>query len=239
MASSRERIRIENRLLAALPHEELERLLPHLEPVRLPRNRIVFLSGQPVRQAYFPNSGSISLLAINENGASIELCMVGNEGVVGVPIILKIDTMPYQAMVQLATDALMVKRAVLMNEFNRGGWLQTLMLRYTQVLLTQFAQAAVCNHFHPIEKRLCRWLLMAHDRMKSDTLTITQEMISQMLGIPRTGVTMAAGDLQRAGLIHYSRGKIVILNRTELETAVCECYGILRNEFDQFLNRAD
>jgi CRP-like cAMP-binding protein len=238
MASARERIPIENRILAALPPDELERLLPHLELVRLPRNRIVFLSGEPVRHAYFPNNGSISLLAVNENGASIELCMVGNEGVVGVPIILRINKMPYQAAVPLATDALRIKRTVLTNEFERGGWLQTLMLRYTQVLLTQFGQAAVCNHFHPIEKRLCRWLLMAHDRTGSDTLMITQEMISQMLGIPRTAVTMSAGELQKAGLIHYSRGKIVIFNRKELEAASCECYGILRDAFDQFLKVA-
>jgi CRP-like cAMP-binding protein len=238
MASRRENIRIENHLLAALPEDELERLLPHLEVVRLTRNRIVFLSGEPLRHAYFPNSGSISLLAINENGASIELCMVGNEGVVGVPIVLRINKMPYQAITQVPTDALRVRRAVLAEELDRGGWLQTLMLRYTQVLLTYFGQAAVCNHFHPIEKRLCRWLLMAHDRTKSDTLPITQEMISQLLGIPRTGVTMAAGELQKAGLIHYSRGKIIIFNRRELESSACECYRILRDEFDQFLKVA-
>lgn len=228
---------IQNRLLAALPREEYERLLPNLEAVHLPHGKIIYHVGDIVRYAYFLNDGQISMLSITEEGTTIEVAMVGSEGAVGIPIILRSNKTPCEVMVQISVkSAMKVKAEVLRNEFDRGGKFQDLMLRYTQVLLTQITQSAVCNRFHTSEQRLARWLLIANDLVKSDTFCLTHEFIAHMLGTTRTGVTMAAGVLQRARLISYSRGKIMVLDRKGLEASSCECYKVIREEFDHFLD---
>lgn len=224
---------ISNRLLAALPREEYERLLPHLEPVHLKKGATVYDAGDTVRHAYFIKSGMISLLSVTERGETIEVAVVGNEGMIGVPVVLRMSVTPYQSVVQLPGDGLRVRADVLRGEFKQDGQLQELMLKYTHALLTQITQSVVCNRFHSIEQRLCRWLLATGDRAKSESFELTQEFIAQMLGTPRTGVTMAAGPLQDAGIIRYRRGKITILNRQRLERAACECYGIIRSEISQ------
>ncbi|MBA3804974.1 MAG: Crp/Fnr family transcriptional regulator [Acidobacteria bacterium] len=220
----------DNRLLAALPREEYERLSPHLELVRLIPGKILYNVGDAVRYAYFPKGGMVSLLSTTESGRTIEIGMVGNEGMTGIPIILRCDAAPYQVMVQLAGNAQRVKRDALKAEFNRGGRLQELLLRYTHALLTQIAQSAACNRFHTVEARLCRWLLVSRDRVQTDTLHLTQEFLSYMLGVPRTSVTAVARQLQERRLISYRRGKIVILDRTGIEVASCECYRLVREE---------
>jgi CRP-like cAMP-binding protein len=236
MASLTKSFPIENRLLATLGPEEAERLAPGMELVHLPQSKIIYFPGDTVRYAYFPNDGMFSLLSTTEDGATVEVSMVGNEGLVGLPILLQMNLMPYEVMIQITSDAVKIRGDLIKKEFDQGGNFQKLVLRYTHLLLTQIAQSSVCNHFHPVAKRLSRWLLIAQDRVQSETLTLTQEIIAHMLGIPRTGVTMAAGELQRAGLIRYSRGRIVILNREELEAASCECYRIVKEEFDRFLD---
>lgn len=235
MAVAVSRVKPENRLLAALTEDELERLYPHMEVIRLPQSKVLYESGAKVHNLYFPNKGMVSLLSMNSDGTTIEVGMVGDEGVVGLPVILEIDTTPYGAMVQLTAEVIKIKGSVVKAEFSRGGRLHHLLLRYTHVLLTQIAQSVVCNRFHTIEKRLCRWLLIARDRVKTNNLHLTQEIIAHMLGISRTGVTMAAVSLQRAGLIRYSRGRIEILNPRAMEVAACECYQIVREEFDRFI----
>lgn len=234
MPSILDRAQVQNRLLAALPREELERILPSLELVHLEKSVILSVGGDAVEYAYFPNSGMVSLLSTTESGSTIEVAMVGYEGIVGIPPLLRMSTTPYESMIQITSDALKVRSAVLVKEFDRGGILQRLILRYTHVLIAQISQSAVCNRFHTVDKRLCRWLLIARDRVDSDYLDLTQEIIAHMLGTPRTGVTMAACVLQKQGLIRYARGKITILDRPGLETASCECYRILKKEFDQF-----
>jgi CRP-like cAMP-binding protein len=226
---------IKNRLLETLTPEESERLTPGMELVHLPQSKIVYFPGDHVRYAYFPNDGMFSLLSTTEDGATVEVSMVGNEGLIGLPVVLQINQMPYEVMIQITSDAVKIRADLIKKEFDQGGNFQKLVLRYTHLLLTQIAQSSVCNHFHSVTKRLSRWLLIAQDRVQSETLTLTQEIIAHMLGIQRTGVTMAAGELQRAGLIRYSRGKIVLLNREELEAASCECYRIVKEEFDRFL----
>src|SRR6266540_4379856 len=227
--------RIKNRLLAALPHEEYKRLQPQLELIQLSKRRTLYEAGDRIRHAYFLNSGMGSLLAITESGATVEIAMVGNEGMLGLPVVLRSHTTPYRIMIQMPGDAMRIKAEAILAEFKRGGELQDLLLSYTQALITQISQSAVCNRFHTMEKRLCRWLLIAHDRVDGDTFHLTQEIISYMMGAPRTAVTMAAGTLQDAGLIRYKRGKITILDRTALEEAACECYGILAELLDHFL----
>lgn len=224
-----------NYLLAALLRPEYERLAPHLEPVHLARGQTLADAGDTLRYAYFPTNGMVSLLSTTEDGQSIEVAMVGCDGVVGVPIILRVGVMPYWSMVQLPADAMRIKASVLRKEFDRGGQLHDLMLRYTHSLLAQISQSAVCNRFHTVEERLCRWLLISRDRVKSDTINLTQEFIAQMLGTARTGVTMAAVPLQDAGLIRYRRGKITILDRQGLERAACECYAIVKREISHML----
>jgi len=225
-----------NVLLSSLPSDEYEALRQHLEPVRLQPGRMIYNIGDPIQYAYFPNGGQVSLLSITEEGMMIVLAIIGSEGVVGLPVILRINTAPYSAMVQLAVGSTMRVRAdVLRREFDRGGKLQDLLLRYTHVLLAQISQSAVCNRYHTLEERLARWLLMANDIAKKNTINLTQEYIAHMLGTPRTGVTVAAGALQRAGLIRYSRGRITMLNRKAMEGSSCECYNIIRKEFDSFL----
>lgn len=227
---------IENQLLAVLPSEELERLKSQAEVVSLKKGDIICNAGDSVHHAYFINDGMLSLLSSTQSGSVIEVGMVGSEGMVGIPIVLGINTSPYEIMVQIeVSNALRVKAGQLMNEFNRGGRLHGVLLRYTHLVLTQVSQSAVCNRFHQTEERLARWLLVARDRARSDTFMLTHEIISHMLGTPRTGVTMAARILQQRGLITYSRGKITVLNRGGLENFSCECYEVIKDEFEQFL----
>jgi CRP-like cAMP-binding protein len=233
--STRPHFITKNRLLAALPRHEYERLAPHLEPVHLPRGKTIALTGDTLRHAYFPINGMISLLSTSGGGEAIEVAMVGSEGFVGVPIILKVGVTPYWSMVQIQADALRISAAALAREFDRGEQLHDLLLKYTHSLLAHVTQSAVCNRFHTVQERLCRWLLLSRDRVKSDTINLTQEFISQMLGTARTGVTMAAVPLQDAGLIRYRRGKITILDGEGLESAACECYTIVRKEVGHVL----
>ncbi|PYS87929.1 MAG: Crp/Fnr family transcriptional regulator [Acidobacteria bacterium] len=225
-----------NRLLSALPDEEYRHLLPHLELIHLEKGEIIYMARDSIKYVYFPLTGMFSLLSTTESGSTVEVAMVGSEGIVGLPVVLSMDKVPYEVMIQLTSDTLRIEAEILRKEFDRGGRLHELMLRYTHVLITQISQSAVCNRFHTVEKRLCRWLLIARDRVNSNTIDLTQEIIAHMLGIPRTGVTMAAGALQRAGLIRYSRGKIEILDYQRLRDASCECYEIIKEEFDRFLS---
>jgi CRP-like cAMP-binding protein len=227
----------QNSILTFLPHEEFSRLLPHLEIVHLEKGEVIYLTGDSICYAYFPNSGLLSLLSSTESGSTIEVAMVGNEGVVGFSTILKNRVIPYEVAVQLTTEAFRIRAEILQEEFSKGETLQELMLRYLNVLIAQISQVSICNRFHTLEAALSRWLLVVQDRVNLESLDLTQESISHALGVPRTGVTMAAGALQRAGLIRYSRGKIVILNRRGLEDNSCECYRIIRNEFHHFLEQ--
>ena len=224
-----------SRLLALLPRAEYERLLPHLERVSFSLGQVVYESGDRMRYIYFPTSVIISLLYTMENGSSAEMGMAGNEGLVGIALFMGGDTMPNRAVVQSAGDALRMRAKVLQEEFARGGPFQRLLLRYTQALITQMSQTAVCNRLHEIEQQLCRWLLLSHDRLDSDELVMTQELIANMLGVRREGVTTAAGRLQEQGLISYARGRIRILDRRGLEAAVCECYKVVKDEYDRLL----
>lgn len=224
-----------NRILTTLPQEEYERLLPNLSPVRFPQGRVLWNMGDTVGHAFFPLSGMVSLLSVAENGSTIEVGMIGNEGLAGISSILRYNTAPYKVMVQLPVTAMRIRTEVLKQEFNRGGRLQDLLLRYTHVLLTQVSQSAACNRFHTTEKRLCRWLLIGRDRINSDTIHFTQEFLSHMLGVPRTSVTAIAAKIQRLGLISYGRGKIKILDARGLEQFSCECYRIVRDDMEHYL----
>lgn len=228
------RASVENRLLKSLPEDQFERLMPHMHVMKLPQSRVIYEAGAKVSNLYFPNDGMISLLSMNGDGTTIEVGMVGNEGVVGIPVVLRINTTPYGAMVQLPAEVIKIGGEVIKAEFGTRSRLEELLLCYTHVLLTQISQSVVCNRFHTIEKRLCRWLLVARDRVKSDTLNLTQEIIAHMLGISRTGVTNAAGALQKAGFIRYSRGRILLLDRQAMEDFSCECYQITKEEFQRF-----
>jgi CRP-like cAMP-binding protein len=227
---------IENHLLAALPVEEYERILPHLEPLTFSLGEPVYESGKQLKHVYFPTTCIVSLLYTMENGASAEIGVVGNEGVVGIALFMGGDTTPNRAIVQSAGDALRMRAQALRDEFILAGEFQRSLLRYTQSLITQISQTAVCNRLHPIEQQLCRWLLLSHDRLQSDELKMTQELIANMLGVRREGVTYAAGRLQAEGLIKYARGRIAILDRKGLEAAVCECYQVVKDEYDRLLS---
>jgi CRP-like cAMP-binding protein len=222
-----------NQLLAQLPVEEYERLAPNLQAVTFDLGDIVYQSGGHIDYIYFLTEGIVSLLYTMENGMSAEIGVVGNEGVIGIALFLGGDTMPNRALVQSAGKAVRVKAKILQDEFNRGGGFQRLLLRYTQALMTQISQTAVCNRLHPVESQLCRWLLLSHDRLKTDELVMTHDMIANMLGTRREGVTIAAGKLQDAGLINYYRGRIKVIDRAGLEAAVCECYKVVKDEFDR------
>ena len=226
---------LKNRLLAALPHEEYDRLQPHLDLVHLSTRRTLSEAGDLIEHAYFLNSGMGSLLALTQDGTTVEIAMVGNEGMLGIPVVLGVHKTAYRIMVQIPGDAMRIKADVIWAEFKRGGKLQDLLLSYTHALITQISQSAVCNRFHTVEKRLCRWLLIVHDRVEGNTFHLTQEIISFMMGTPRTAVTMAAGALQDAGLIRYKRGKITIIDRHGLEDAACECYTIVAQSLKDFL----
>jgi CRP-like cAMP-binding protein len=224
-----------NRLLAALPREEYERILPHLGPVSFALGEVVYESGGRMEHIYFPTTAVISLLYTMENGASAEMGVAGREGLVGVALFMGGDTTPNRAVVQGAGGAVRMKASLLRDEFGRGGAFQRLLLRYTQALLTQMSQTAVCNRLHAIEQQLCRWLLLSHDRLDSDELVMTQELIANMLGVRREGVTAAAGRLQEQGLISYVRGRIQLLDQRRLEATVCECYRVVKDEYDRLL----
>jgi CRP-like cAMP-binding protein len=224
-----------NRLLARLSPEEYERLLPHLEPVSFALGEVIYESGGRQSHIYFPTNAIISLLYLMENGASAEMGVAGCEGLVGVALFMGGDSVPNRAVVQSAGDALRMKTKVLKDEFARGGTFQCLLLRYTQALMTQMSQTAVCNRLHTVEQQLCRWLLLSRDRLDTDELVMTQELIANMLGVRREGVTHAAGRLQESGLISYVRGRITILDRRGLEAAVCECYKVVKDEYDRLL----
>jgi len=224
-----------NRLLAALPRVEYERLHGRLELVSLPLGKALYESGDTLSHVYFPATSIVSLLYVMENGASAEIAVVGNEGIVGIALFMGGDTMPNRAVVQSAGDAWRLPGHLLKHEFNRGGELQHLLLRYTLAMLTQMAQTAVCNRHHSVDQQLCRWLLLSLDRLPSNELSMTQELIANMLGVRREGVTEAARSLQDAGLISYSRGRITVLDRPGLEQRVCECYGVVQKEFSRLL----
>lgn len=224
-----------NRLLACLKRQEYEHLLPHLEPVHLAKGRTIYEIDDSIQHAYFPEGGMLSLLSITESGGTIEVGMIGNEGMVGIPSILGVNRTPYQVIVQIAGDALRIRSGALREAFNRGGQFQDLLLRYTHSLLSQISQSVVCNHFHTVEERLCRWLLVTANRVESDTFHLTQEFLSYMLGVPRTSITMIAGTLQAKKLIRYSRGKIQLLDQRGLEEIACECYRIIIEGFEQAL----
>jgi CRP-like cAMP-binding protein len=225
-----------NRLLGALPHEVYQRSLPNLERVELKLGEVIYESGERPSYMYLPLNCIISLLYTMENGASAEIGMVGNEGVVGIALFMGGETMPSRAVVQSAGSALRMPARSLQEEFRRGGAFQIALLRYTQALITQMSQTAVCNRLHSIDQQLCRWLLLSHDRLRSNVLVMTQELIANMLGVRREGVTVAAGQLQAAGLIRYARGRITIVDRAGLEARVCECYAVVKRETDRLLD---
>lgn len=225
----------QNHLLAALPAEEFERLAPHLELAAMPLGEVLYESGGQLRYVYFPTTSIVSLLYVMQNGASAEIAVVGNEGLLGVSLFMGGETTPSRAVVQSNGHGYRLAGQLLKDEFNRAGPLLRLLLRYTQALITQMSQTAVCNRHHSVEQQLCRWLLLSLDRLPSNTLTMTQELISNMLGVRREGVTEAARRLQAAGLIRYSRGRIEVLDRPGLERTVCECYGVVKREFDRLL----
>jgi CRP-like cAMP-binding protein len=224
-----------NRLLAALPQEDYERILPHLGHVTFKLGEVVYESGGQIEHIYFPTTAIVSLLYLMENGSSAEMGTAGREGLVGVALFMGGNTMPNRAVVQSAGAGVRMRAQVLRDEFARGGAFQRLLLRYTQALLTQLSQTAVCNRLHAIEQQLCRWLLLSHDRTDSDELVMTQELIANMLGVRREGVTAAAGRLQEQGLISYVRGRITILDRRGLEAAACECYKVVKDEYERLL----
>ncbi|MCY1270199.1 Crp-like helix-turn-helix domain protein [compost metagenome] len=225
----------QNHLLAALSEEVRHRLFPQLERVELPLGKVLYESGDTLRHVYFPTDSIISLLYVMENGASAEISVVGNEGLVGVALFMGGESTPSRAIVQSGGYAYRLLGQRLKDEFNRHGELLVLMLRYTQALLTQMAQTAVCNRHHQIDQQLCRWLLLSLDRLPSNRLTMTQELIANMLGVRREGVTEAAGKLQRQGVIEYSRGHITVLDRKKLEQLSCECYAVVKRETDRLL----
>jgi CRP-like cAMP-binding protein len=224
-----------NHLLAALPPDAYERLLPHLEPISFALGEVVYESGGQMRYVYFPTTSHISLLYTMIDGSTAEMGLVGQEGVVGIALFMGGETTPNRAMVQGGGAAYRMKASAMLDEFKRGGEFQHLLLRYTQALITQISQTAVCNRLHTVEQRLCRWLLMTHDLAQTDELQMTHEFISNMLGVRREGVTVAAQRLQEMRMISYVRGHIQILDRDQLLTHVCECYQVVKNEHARLL----
>lgn len=224
-----------NRLLTALPEDVLRRLEADLELVQLPLGQVIYEPDEVLSHVYFPTTAIVSLLYTMENGASAEMGVVGCDGVVGIAVFMGGDTTPNRAVVQSAGDAFRLELKFFRNEIRRIGDLHRLLLLYTQALLTQMSQTAVCNRLHSVEQQLCRWLLLSHDRLESDELIMTQELIANMLGVRREGVSVAAHRLQRAGLVRYRRGHITIVDRPGLERAVCECYQVVKTECDRLL----
>lgn len=226
----------QNQLLAALPADDFAAIAAHLERVPLPLGHMLYEPGTQLRHAYFPTTSIVSLHYVTESGASAETAGVGNEGVVGVSLFMGGDTTPSSAVVQTAGHAYRLDRHVLLQEFRRAGALQRLLLRYTQALMTQMAQSAVCNRYHSVEQQLCRWLLLTVDRVPDRELVMTQELVASMLGVRRESVTEAAGNLQNLGYIRYRRGHIAVLDRKGLETRSCECYGVVKKELGRLLH---
>jgi CRP-like cAMP-binding protein len=223
----------QNLLLAALTPEERERLYPNLKLASLPLGKVLYESGDVQRYVYFPTDSIVSLLYVMESGASAEVSVVGNEGLIGIALFMGGETTPSRAIVQSAGHAYRLVGQRLKDEFHRNGGLQILLLRYTQALITQMAQTAVCNRHHSVDQQLCRWLLLSLDRLSSNELVMTQDLIANMLGVRREGVTEAAGKLQKLGVIRYSRGHITVLDRSHLERLCCECYGVVKKETDR------
>jgi CRP-like cAMP-binding protein len=225
----------QNRLLAAIPAREWARFSPHLVPVKLELGQVLYESGTNQPFVYFPTDSIVSLLYVMEDGSSGEIAIVGNEGLVGISLFMGGRTTSSRAVVQSAGYGFRMKGRYIRDEFILAGSVQNLFLRYTQALITQMGQTAVCNRHHTVEQQLCRWILMSLDRLASNELAMTQELIANMLGVRREGVTEAAGKLQREGIIEYSRGRIRVLDRTRLETTTCECYDVVRKEFARLL----
>lgn len=230
-----DRHRIGNHLLAALPEAEWARMAPHLVPVDMPLGQVVYESGDRLHHVYFPTTCIVSLLYVMADGASAVIAIVGNEGMIGIALFMGGETTPSRAVVQSAGKAYRMDARILKEEFSRAGPMQRRLLRYTQALITQMAQTAVCNRHHSIDPQLCRWLLLSLDRLPSNELKMTQELIANMLGVRRPGVTEAAMKLQAAGLIRYSYGHIEVLDRARLEKRVCECHRVIRRESDRLL----
>jgi CRP-like cAMP-binding protein len=224
-----------NYLLAALPEADFRGLVPHLEETPLPLGMSVYESGGALGYVYFPTSAIVSLLYVLADGASAEIAVTGREGLVGIALFMGGETTPSRAVVQSAGRGYRLRAAVLKEQFESGGALQHLLLRFTQALITQMTQTAVCNRHHAVDQQLCRWLLLSLDRLQGNELVMTQELIANMLGVRREGVTEAAGNLQGDGLIRYSRGHITVLDRPRLEARVCECYGVVKREYDRLL----
>jgi CRP-like cAMP-binding protein len=225
----------QNRLLAALPEDEWTRWLPHLEAVEMPLGKVLYESGSTLSHVYFPTTSIVSLLYVMEDGASAEIAVVGHEGIVGVSLFMGGQSTPSRAVVQSAGHAFRLGAGLMLQEFNRAGPVLHLLLRYTQALITQMAQTAVCNRHHSLDQQLCRWLLLSLDRRDSNELAMTQELIANLLGVRREGVTEAAGHLQDAGLLRYRRGHITVLDRSLLEARACECYAVVKKEYDRLL----
>jgi CRP-like cAMP-binding protein len=225
----------QNHLLAALPATDFERLQSGLILVPLPLGEVLYESGSQLRHVYFPTNAIVSLLYLLADGASAEIAVVGNEGIIGVSLFMGGETTPSRAVVQSAGHGYRLAGNLLKDEFTRGGAMQHLLLRYTQALITQMAQTAVCNRHHSLDQQLCRWLLLSLDRLSGNDLVMTQELIANMLGVRREGVTEAAGNLQAAGLIKYSRGHITVVDRAGLEARTCECYAVVKKESDRLL----
>lgn len=229
----------ENLLLAALPQAVSERLKPHLERVSLSVRQVVYEPGKPIRKVYFPINSVISLVDIMDDGVTVELATVGREGVAGLPVFLGAQTMPTKAFAQIAGEALGMEAKVCRAEFERGGDFARLLLRYTQAVFNQVGRSAACNRVHSIEERCARWLLMIQDRVGQDHFELTQEFLAQMLGVRRAGVNAAAGALQRAGFITYTRGRITVTDRPGLESSSCECYRVIQAEYQRLLGGPD
>jgi len=224
-----------NHLLGALPEAERQRWLPQLEAVELPLGLVLYESGRTLGHVYFPTTAIVSLLYVMRDGGSAEIAVVGNEGVVGISLFMGGESTPSRAVVQSAGHGVRLKASAMKREFNRSGPVMHLMLRYTQALITQMAQTAVCNRHHTLDRQLCRWLLLSLDRLQGNDLVMTQEQIANMLGVRREGVTEAALKLQTAGLIRYVRGHITVLDRPALEHRTCECYAVVKREYDRLL----
>jgi CRP-like cAMP-binding protein len=224
-----------NRLLAALPRDEYDHLLPHLEKVGLPLKEILYESNGPIPHVFFPLSGVVSLVILMEGNFTLEVGTIGNEGMVGTPVFLGSQSSPTRAISQVPGEALRLETRVFQKEMRRRGPLHDLVQRYTQAMINQISQSTVCNRRHSVEKRMCRWLLMSHDRVGTDEFLLTQEFLSQMLGVRRPTVSAVAGILQKAGLLTYHRGRMTILDRKGLEATSCECYQVVREELDRLL----
>jgi len=225
-----------NRIVAALPREEYKRLLPYLEPVSLSFKKYLYQSQALIEHVYFPNSGVVSMLNVMEDGGTVEIATVGNEGMVGIPVLLGADCAPAETLVQVPGDAMRMKADVFKSQVIPGSSPHNLLLRYTQALMSHLSQSVACNRLHSVEERCCRWLLQTRERVSSDEFPITQEFLAQMLGVRRASVSEVAAILQKAGLIRYQRGKMKIIDQKSLESGSCECYHLIKQEYARLLS---